>query len=54
MTARRLDVFEIFRDHMIEQLYLDLAEETNDLRIYGKLLQACQAAAAEFDETVKS
>ena len=54
MTARHLDVFEIFRDHMIEQLYLDLAEETNDLRIYGKLLQACQAAAAEFDETVKS
>ena len=54
MTARRLDVFEIFRDHMIEQLYLDLAEETNDLRIYGKLLQACQAAAAEFAETVKS
>jgi hypothetical protein len=54
MTARRLDVFEIFRDHMIEQLYLDLAEETNDLRIYGKLFQACQAAAAEFTETVKS
>ena len=24
---RRMDVFEIFRDHMIEQLYLDLAEE---------------------------
>ena len=54
MAARRLDVFEIFRDHMIEQLYLDLAEETNDLRIYGKLFQACQAAAAEFTETVKS
>ena len=53
-TARRLDVFEIFRDHMIEQLYLDLAEETNDLRIYGKLLQASQAAAVEFAETVKS
>ena len=53
-TARRLDVFEIFRDHMIEQLYLDLAEETNDLRISGKLFQACQAAAAEFTETVKS
>ena len=53
-TNRRLDVFEIFRDHMIEQLYLDLAEETNDLRIYGKLFQACQAAAAEFTETVKS
>ena len=53
-TARRLDVFEIFRDHMIEQLYLDLAEETNDLRIYGKLLQACQATAAEFTKPVKS
>ena len=46
-TARRLDVFEIFRDHMIEQLYLDLAEETNDQKIYGKLFQACQAAAKE-------
>ena len=47
LSARRLDVFEIFRDHMIEQLYLDLAEETNDMRIYGKLLQACQEAAEE-------
>ena len=47
MTARRLDVFEIFREHMIEQLYLDLAEETSDLKIYGKLLQACKAAAEE-------
>ena len=46
-TARRLDVIEIFRDHMIEQLYLDLAEETNDQKIYGKLFQACQAAAKE-------
>ena len=53
MTARRLDVFEIFRDHMIEQLYLDLAEETNDLRIYGKLLHACQEAADEFTEIIK-
>ena len=48
MTARRLDVFEIFREHMIDRLYLDLAEGKNDLRIYGKLLQACQAAADEF------
>jgi len=48
MTTRRLDVFEIFREHMIDRLYLDLAEEKNDLRIYGKLLQACQAAADEF------
>ena len=46
-TARRLEVFEIFRDHMIEQLYLDLAEETNDQKIYGKLFQACHAAAKE-------
>jgi len=30
---------------MIEQLYLDLTEETNDTKICGKLLQACQAAA---------
>ena len=46
MTVRRSDVFEIFREHMIDRLYLDLATETNDLRIYGKLFQACQAAAA--------
>ena len=32
---------------MIEQLYLDLTEETNDTKIYGKLLQDCQAAAEE-------
>ena len=44
---RRMDVFEIFREHMIEQLYLDLAEETSDLKIYGKLLQSCKAAAEE-------
>ena len=44
---RRIDVFEIFRDHMIDRLYLDLAEETSDLKIYGKLLQACKAAAEE-------
>ena len=51
MKAKRLDVFEIFRDHMIEQLYMDLAGETNDLRIYGKLLNACQSAT---DEIFKS
>ena len=28
---------------MIEQLYLDLAEETNDQKFYGKLFQACKA-----------
>ena len=32
---------------MIDRLYLDLAEETSDLKIYGKLFQACQAAAEE-------
>ena len=47
MTARRSDVFEIFREHMIDRLYLDLATETNDMRIYGKLLQACKSAAEE-------
>ena len=26
---------------------MDLAEETSDLKIYGKLLQACKAAAEE-------
>ena len=42
-----MDVFEIFREHMIDRLYLDLAEESNDTIIYGKLFQACQAAAEE-------
>jgi len=32
---------------MIDRLYLDLAEETSDLKIYGKLFQDCQAAAEE-------
>ena len=50
---RRMDVFEIFREHMIDRLYLDLAEEKNDLRIYGKLLHACQEAADEFTEIIK-
>ena len=47
---RRMDVFAIFREHMIDRLYLDLAEETSDLKIYGKLLQACQKAADEISE----
>ena len=46
-TTRRLDVFEIFREYMIEQLYLDLAEETNDKIIYSILIKACQSAAKE-------
>jgi hypothetical protein len=37
----------IFRDHMIEQLYLDLAAETNDKIIYALLIKACQSAAKE-------
>ena len=32
---------------MIDRLYLDLAEETSDLKIYGKLFQACKSAAEE-------
>ena len=50
-TTRRLDVFEIFRDHMIEQLYLDLAEETNDKIIYSILIKACQSAAKELSRS---
>ena len=47
LTARRLDVFEVFREQMIEQLYLDLAAETNDRIIYSLLFKACQSAANE-------
>ena len=47
VNLRRSEVFELFREHMIEQLYLELAEETNDRKIYGKLLQACQRAASK-------
>ena len=36
---------------MIEQLYLDLTEETNETKIYGKLFQDCQAAAEELFRT---
>ena len=32
---------------MIEQLYLDLTEETNDTKIYEKLFQACKSVAEE-------
>ena len=42
-----LDVFEIFPEHMVDRLYLDLAEEKSDLKIDVKLLQACQAEAEE-------
>ena len=44
---RRIDVFEIFRDHMIDRLYLDLAEETSDQKFYGKLFKSCKAEAEE-------
>ena len=47
ISERSSEVFEIFREHMIDRLYLDLAEEKNDLRIYGKLFQACKSAAKE-------
>ena len=32
---------------MIEQLYFDLAEETKDQMIYGKLFQVCKVTAEE-------
>jgi len=35
---------EIFREHMIENLYLDLTEET---KIFGKLYQDCTSATEE-------
>ncbi len=47
LSGRRSDVFEIFREHMIEQLYLDLAEETNDKIIYSILIKACQSAVKD-------
>ena len=47
LSSRRSDVFEIFREHMIEQLYLELAEETNDKIIYSILIKACQSAVKD-------
>ena len=38
---------EIFREHMIENFYMVLAEETNDTKIYGKLFITCQVATEE-------
>ena len=35
---------------MIVQLYLDMAEETRDLKIYGKLLQACQVITKDLPQ----
>ena len=46
-TYQNKKITEIFPEHMIDRLYLDLAEEKSDLKIYGKLFQACQAAAEE-------
>ncbi len=36
---------EIFREHMIEQLYFDLTEETNDTIIYGKSFSGLQVSS---------
>ena len=38
---------------MIEQLYLDLAEETNDTKIYGKLFHACKVVVEELSRVDK-
>ena len=48
IAANKLEIFEIFREYMIDRIYLDLTTETNDMRIYGKLQEACQAAADEY------
>lgn len=50
-TTNKLEIFEIFRGHMIDDLYLELAEETNDMRIYGKLQEACREAVDQFTKT---
>ena len=47
-ATNKLEIFEIFREYMIDRIYLDLTTETNDMRIYGKLQEACQAAADEY------
>jgi hypothetical protein len=41
---------EIFREHMIENLYLDLAEETNDQKFYGKLFQSLRQLRKSFSK----
>ena len=51
IADRRMDIFEIFRAHMIDDLYLELADETNDMRIYGRLMEACKEAANQFTKT---
>jgi uncharacterized protein YjcR len=51
IADNKLEIFEIFREYMIDDLYLELAEETNDMRIYGKLQEACQAAVDQFTKT---
>ena len=51
IADRRMDIFEIFRAHMIDDLYLELADETNDMRIYGRLMEACKEAANQFIKT---
>ena len=48
LAVNKLEIFEIFREYMIDRIYLDLTTETNDMRIYGKLQEACQAAADEY------
>jgi len=51
IADRRMDIFEIFRAHMIDDLYLELADETNDMRIYGRLMEACKEAVNQFIKT---
>ena len=48
IAANKLEIFEIFREYMIDRIYLDLTTETNDMRIYGKLQEACRTAADEY------
>ena len=50
-ATNKLEIFEIFREYMIDRIYLDLTTETNDMRIYGRLIKACKEAANQFTKT---
>ena len=50
-ATNKLEIFEIFREYMIDRIYLDLTTETNDMRIYGRLMEACKEAANQFTKT---
>ena len=44
---------EIFREHMIEQLYLDLTEETNDTKISKNFFRITKLQRKSFSEQTR-